>query len=110
MGLRRRRSEPKPAPIPPSLAALLGRQEALQDELDEAGEFIGDEVLRLVSENRSKINEYSLSHRPAEPFEEDELKLGPHECSGPLGLCVYDDTHDPRHDTCLFCSQPRERK
>lgn len=26
------------------------------------------------------------------------------------GFCVYDNAEDPRHDNCLFCHKPEERK
>ena len=36
--------------------------------------------------------------------------LGGWECAGsPTGYCVYHD-REPRHDQCLFCGDPEERK
>lgn len=39
------------------------------------------------------------------------LSFGYHKCpASPTEECCYDVELDPREDSCLFCSQPRERK
>lgn len=41
----------------------------------------------------------------------DNLAIGFHDCpDSPIRQCVYDDHEDPRHDDCLFCQEPSERK
>ena len=41
---------------------------------------------------------------PLTPFWECE------EPKNPWGVCIYEHSTDPMHDTCLFCGQPEERK
>jgi hypothetical protein len=110
MPRQRRRREPEPAPVNPALEVLLDRREKLEEQLSELDEEQMWTVLRLVTENRDKILEYSKSFLLGAAFTEDDLTLGVHSCESPIGICVYDDTNDPNHDHCLFCGDPRERK
>ena len=46
-----------------------------------------------------------------EPFDYRALSVGGHECAtSPVGSCAYRDDLDARHDSCLYCGDPSERK
>lgn len=119
MARRRSRREPEGAPVPPALVALQERRQALEEQLAALDEEMANTVFKIVVENQDKITDYSKGLREAlspdggflaSPFEKSEVVLGNWPCKGPLGLCVYDDNHDPAHDCCLFCGDPEERK
>jgi hypothetical protein len=39
------------------------------------------------------------------------LEISGWECkNSPLGICIYNDEDDRKHDECLFCEDPEERK
>lgn len=65
---------------------------------------IKDEIMSLKDEMykiaQSKIPGWHFSN-----------VVGSWDCDeSPLGLCVYDITHDPAEDNCIYCNEPNERK
>lgn len=112
--MARRRSEPKPPPIPvhPAVEALFDRREKLEEKLRDLETESLSLAFKLVMENQAKVTDFAdrIENRGS-PYQEGELVIGLFwECPGPLGRCVYDDIEDSCHDSCLFCNQPEERK
>lgn len=96
--------KPKLTAIAPDVQLILDEATVLRKE--------SYRILALANAKENEADNILLS-RAADLLDENKEELvrdynwG---CPGPLGTCVYNDYDDPRHDNCLFCHDPVERK
>lgn len=91
----------------------LEAESALQGALFDLLDSLSEEDLRTLSHHVSHAHdelvandvEY-LRHRMAVSY----LWNCVPDSANPLPNCVYNERTDPRHDWCVFCGQPAERK
>lgn len=106
----RKKKEPKIKPHP-EIEKMYDQLWELNRQRSQLNRELNAVVFKLVNEERDKIIGWSWQkERKNTIWFEGDLVLGSYECSGPLGLCVFDKTDDPELDCCLFCDQPDDRK
>jgi hypothetical protein len=96
--------------------ALLSRKTLLEEEIREVSRRVGAETREIDQKVASLLERLVREQMPGyeaqrgRRYNPGDLRLGYHECSGPIGRCVYDHPMDPGHDGCLFCGDPNEQK
>lgn len=84
--------------------------ERAHERLKASQELFDHAKKHLAAANRRYIRARIAMIRETSEVEGIEnLKIGFHECTSPIGVCVYDE-EDVCRDTCLFCGDPEERK
>ena len=65
----------------------------LKDKLEEIEELKSDIVFEITGVPREEqwVNEYMRCE------------------DSPIGVCVFDNTDDPKHENCMFCNSDKER-
>ena len=74
----------------------------LEDEIEQHSRSLQSVTEKLID---------TISYRLHEHRRSDLVGSQYHQCDqSPIEICVYDNSEDANHDSCLFCHQPEERK
>lgn len=88
---------------------ITGEMSLLEEELDGLDGQIQSIVLEIVQQNKEGVP-HLCREEEGEAYSAEDFAVGYHECTGPIGICIYDTVSDYGSDCCIFCGHPEERK